>query len=194
MATMRKSEIYSLYSPLQKRLLLVAGACIAILTPFSDTIYLPALDDIQSDFHTSTTTVSLTVSLYLAFVGLGQLFAGILSDKFGRLPVVLSCLILFEALSIACIFAQSVLILIVERCIQGFLVGPAISLVQTIIADVFAPNVRGSAMAAFLAPMLFGPVIAPLIGGFLTLAYGWRLLSIFIQFLIDVIFLNSLLL
>jgi len=171
---MTPNEIYSLYSPLKQRLILLSCSLIAILTPFSDTIYLPALETIESKLHTSAQYVSLSVSLYLGFVGLGQLLSGPLGDKYGRWPVLVIFLLFFEGLTISCIFAENILALIVERCLQGFMIGPAVSLVQAIISDVFAPEVRGVAIGAFLGPMLFGPIFAPLLGGILNSNFGWR--------------------
>jgi hypothetical protein len=64
-----ESRIYASYSSRQQRLILLAGAMIAILTPFTDTVYLPALESVGEDLNCSQTMVALTVSFYLAAVG-----------------------------------------------------------------------------------------------------------------------------
>lgn len=104
---------------------------------------------------------------------------GPLSDKFGRFPVLISCLIVYEAFTIGCIFTPTIGSLIALRAIQGFISAATLVLVQAIIADVFPPIERGSAMGAFLGPMLIGPILAPLIGGILTQTFSWRCSAIY---------------
>jgi MFS transporter, DHA1 family, multidrug resistance protein len=173
-----ESRIYASYSSRQQRLILLAGAMISILTPFTDTVYLPALESVGEDLHCSQTMVALTVSFYLAAVGgslfcaslihyyferpvmlsmllfflftVGQIVWGPLSDYYGRLSVLYVSLAIFEAFTIACIFARDINTLIVLRTVQGFIVGNAVVAVQAIISDVFAPAQRGAAMGAFL--------------------------------------------
>jgi MFS family permease len=53
-------------------------------------------------------------------------------------------------------------------------VGSTLIIAQAVIADVFPGYERGEAMGAFMAPMLFGPVIAPLLGGIVAQLFGWR--------------------
>ncbi len=137
-----RSAIYASYSPKERRLIVLTSALIAALTPFTDTIYLPALAAIALDLDASQTQSSLSVSIYLAAVGIGQLVWGPLSDRFGRLPLLLTCLAIYEGLTIACVFATSIEVLIVERSLQGLVVGVTIISSSTIIADVFHPRER----------------------------------------------------
>ena len=159
---------------MQRKIILATGALIAMLTPFTDTVYLPVLEGLRTDLNTSEFLVSLTVSIYLASVGIGQLVWGPLSDQLGRLPVLIACLIAFEGITIAIIFAKDITAVIIERTFQGLIVGSTILSVQGIIADIFPPELRGGAMGAFLGPMLIGPIVAPLIGGGVGQVFGWR--------------------
>ncbi len=65
-------SIYSLYPKSQKNAILLAGALIALLTPFTDTVYLPALKSVGDSLHASDASVAATVSAYLGAVGLGE--------------------------------------------------------------------------------------------------------------------------
>lgn len=169
-----RSELFSTYTRFQRNSIVLTCALLSALTPFTDTIYLPALKSISSDLNTTDAVVSLSVSIYLACVGLGQVVWGPLSDRYGRLPVLTGCLVVYQAITIAIIFAQSISVLIAERAIQGFVVGTTIVSAQVIIADVFPPAERGAAMGRVLGPMLLGPIIAPLIGGILSQEFTWR--------------------
>ena len=167
-------SIYHLYTISHRRVILAAAAMLALLTPFTDTVYLPALALVGEDFDASASMVALTVSIYLACVGLGQLLWGPLSDKYGRHFILIWALLVYLGLTIGCIFSATIVEFLILRSLQGFIVGATIIIAQAVIADVFPGYERGEAMGAFLAPMLFGPVIAPLLGGIVSQLFGWR--------------------
>jgi len=166
--------MYGLYSVTTKRRILFTSAAIAMLTPFTDTVYLPALASVGSSLSAPDQVVALTVSIYLAAAGIGQICFGPLADRFGRLRVIFGCLLIYEILTIACIFSPTIDWLIALRTLQGFFVSGTIVSAQAIIADIYEETERGSAMGIFLAPMLVGPIIAPLCGGVLSSTFNWR--------------------
>lgn len=167
-------EIHELYQPRRRRNMLMVGAAIAFLSPFTDTIYLPALKSVGESLNASDAQVAATVSAYLAACGVGQLLWGPLSDHFGRLPILYSSLCLFLIFTTGCIFATTIEMLIVLRTLEGFIVGSTVVTVQAIVADCYPVQELGAAMGSLLTPMLVGPIIAPLIGGGLASLFGWR--------------------
>jgi hypothetical protein len=64
-----KSDIYRFFSPFQRQMILITGGMIALLTPFCDTVYLPALEDVTVELQTTHALTSITVSAYLGAVG-----------------------------------------------------------------------------------------------------------------------------
>jgi len=171
---LNRYHVHLSYTDFQRRMILVCGGLVALMTPFTDTIYLPALHDVGISLNASNTNVALSVSAYLASAAVGQLFWGSLSDYFGRLPVLVGSLFLFQAFTIGCIFPINIITLIILRTFQGFIVAGGITSVQASIADVFIADERGVAMASILVPLLIGPIVAPLVGGILCDAYSWR--------------------
>lgn len=169
-----ETSIFHLYTPFSRNMILGIAAFLALLTPFTDTVYLPALKALAEDFDATDSMAALTVSIYLAAVGIGQILWGPLSDKFGRVYIILIALVFYEGITIGCIFSPTIEAFLILRSFQGFIVGCTIIIAQATIADVFPPKERGEATGAFLGPMLIGPVIAPIIGGFLSQAFGWR--------------------
>jgi MFS transporter, DHA1 family, multidrug resistance protein len=143
-------EIQDLYTPSRRNGILMVGAAIAFLSPFTDTIYLPALSSVGDSLHASDAAVAATVSAYLGSCGLGQLLWGPLSDHFGRLNVLYLSLFLFLLFTVGCIFANSIIILIILRSLEGFIVGSTVVTVQAIIADIYPVEELGQAMGSLL--------------------------------------------
>ena len=168
------SSIYDLYSKEKKKQMLYVGAAVALLAPFTETTYLPALSSIRNSLSTSDSAVALTVSLYLAAVGFGQVLFGPLTDKFGRLKIIFGCLSMYEVLVIASIFAPTIEWLITLRVLLGLCISGTMVSSQSIITDIYEEKERGAAMGIYFVPILLGPVIAPLCGGILSETFTWR--------------------
>lgn len=149
-----KISIFDTYTKSHKTSILIACAGIALLTPFTDTVYLPALKNVGSTLNASDSEVNLSVSAYLAAAAVGQVVWGSLSDYYGRTIVLYIGLILFEAITIGCIFSDTIQTLIALRTVEGFVIGSTIVSVSAVIADVFAPVERGTAMGAFLVRLV----------------------------------------
>ena len=148
--TRKEVSIYAIYSSSQKIYILVACALVAIITPFTDTVYLPSLKSVQIDLNGTDGEVAATVSVYMACVGIGQIFWGPLSDHYGRLMITYISLFFYEAFTLGCVFVTNIDQLLILRSIQGLLVASTVTVAQSIIADCFKPEERGSAMGAFL--------------------------------------------
>lgn len=165
---------YTLYSPSQKRWILLAASMIACITPFTDTVYLPALTSVGQELHGDASKVASTVSIYLAAASFGQILFGPVSDCVGRLPTLYISLLLYLSFTVGCIFASTLDQLIILRAFEGLVVAGTIVPVQAAIADIFPVEERGRASGAFFVPILVGPIVAPVLGGFLANAFGWR--------------------
>jgi len=102
------------------------------------------------------------------------LFHGALSDSFGRRPVILAALVVFTVASVAAALATTVHALIVWRVVQGLSVGAGMVVGRAMIRDLFGPEDAQRLMS--LVTLFFGlaPAVAPVIGGWLFIALGWR--------------------
>ena len=83
--------------------LFVLAAC----GPAGMNLCLPSLPNIARYFQANYGLVQLIVTAYLIATALLQLVIGPLSDRYGRRPILLGCLVIFIVASLACVFAPS---------------------------------------------------------------------------------------
>jgi MFS transporter, DHA1 family, multidrug resistance protein len=161
-------------------LVLILGSLTA-LSPFSIDMYLPAFQDIARSLHTTTARVDLSLSSYFIGLAFGQLIYGPLMDRYGRKRPLYAGLTLYILASIACSFASSVELLIVARLFQA--IGGCAAAVAAIamVRDLFPVKDNAKVFALLFLVLGASPLLAPTIGGYLTLAFGWQ--SVFIVLL-----------
>ncbi len=173
------------------RAILITSGLISLMTPFTDTIYLPCLSDVQTELNTSPQLVAITVSCYLAAVAFGQFFWAYLSDNYGRMLTFYIAMFVYQGITIGCIFVEDIIQLTILRTFQGFLAGAFISTSQGIISDVYVDKERGTAMGVVFLFLLVGPIIAPLIGGYISAIWSFRATFTCLVFLGIIIFILS---
>lgn len=142
--------------------------------PLSMDLYMPALPELAATLRTTDALAQFTMSVCMLGLGAGQLFAGPLSDRFGRRPPLLIGVVVFTVFSAACALAPSIEWLLVFRALQG--IGGAAGMVVTlaIARDLFS-GAELSKMLSWLALVgATAPIIAPVLGGQLTRVMDWR--------------------
>ncbi|MEE9335740.1 MAG: MFS transporter [Granulosicoccaceae bacterium] len=145
------------------------------LTAFSIDISLPFFPAIASSLQSPLSAMPLIVTVYLLFMGVGNLVFGPLSDKYGRKPVLSGTLFVFIVGAIVCGLADSLRQLLVGRALQGFAVGAAPVVATAILRDMFSGRELGRSMAISTGIFSVGPIVAPLLGvGLAELGGSWR--------------------
>ncbi|MDY3698358.1 MAG: multidrug effflux MFS transporter [Staphylococcus hyicus] len=147
-------------------ILVMAG--LAAFGPLSIDMYLPALPQVATTLHTSTTQTQLTLTFFMSGLALGNIIFGVLSDQTGRKRPLIFSLILYIVFSFICALASQVELLIIARFFQGIAGGAGIVLSRAIASDQY----KGNDLTKFLAMLMLvngaAPVFAPMIGGILT--------------------------
>ena len=151
-------------------ILVLAGSASIMSTD----IYAPSLPDLPLYFGVSPSAIKLTISLNVLMFGVGQLIHGPLSDRFGRRPVLLIAILLFTVSSFACAFAQSIEQLIAARMLQGFMGAAEAVICMAIFRDLFDEKQQVRALGIFGMSVALAPAIAPIIGGYVHVWFGWR--------------------
>src|SRR3984957_17094463 len=179
--------------PVPNRLfiILILGA-LSTISPLAVDMYLPAFAQIAGAMHTTVAKISLSLASYFIGLAAGQLISGPLLDRFGRKKPLYVGLILFIAMSIACMFVRTKESLIVLRCFQA-LGGCAAQVAAMAMVRDFFP-VKESAKILSLLILILGvsPLFAPTIGSFISAYLGWQwvfvVLAAFVFVLLLVVF------
>jgi Bcr/CflA subfamily drug resistance transporter len=137
------------------------------LGPFGDTIYAPALPEIQRILETSYPNVQLTITSYLFGYAISQILYGPLSDKFGRKPIMLVGSLFFIASSIICIMTNDIGTLIWARLLQGFGAAAGGVIATVAVKDAFPLKKQGSVFAIMNIAFALAPAVGAILGVFM---------------------------
>ncbi len=160
-------------APSHRRLALILGA-LAGIGPFSIDMYLPALPAIGTSLGASAGAVQGTLAIYFLGLACGQVLYGPLADRHGRRGPLFVGLGLYTVASVACALAPDIQALTAARLLQALGGCAGMVIARAVVRDV--TDERGSVrlMAQLMLVMGVAPIIAPMIGGALLPAFGWR--------------------
>ena len=161
-------------APPSDRLLIVLLAVVTAAGPVTMNIYLPALPGAQAHFGTTVAQMNTTVSLALAAFAVGLLVHGPLSDHYGRRPVILSGLGIYALGNLLCLFAPSFGTLLAGRIVQALGSSAGVVVARAMLGDLYGREKMARMFAYLTMVMVVAPTVAPLVGGFVTEAFGWQ--------------------
>ena len=137
-------------------------------------IFAPAQPAIASQLNASDFEAQLVMSVYYAGLAIAQLVFGVLSDRFGRKPVLRIGLWVFALSTFLGGFASSIETLIILRFLQGFTASAGLVVARAIARDHFEGPNLGRTMSYMSLTLSLSPVLLPPIGGLLTSNFGWQ--------------------
>ncbi|MDP5305523.1 multidrug effflux MFS transporter [Paracoccus spongiarum] len=151
-------------------LTLVALAGVAAL---SMNVFLPSLPGMARDFDVDYAVMQLSVSAYIGASAVLQLLGGPVSDRFGRRPVALAGLGIFVLATLGTLLAPDATSFLVFRLIQAA-VSVCMLLSRAAVRDIYEGEKAASMIGYVTMGMAVVPMVAPVIGGILDEAFGWR--------------------
>ncbi|ANW25599.1 Bcr/CflA family drug resistance efflux transporter [Vibrio coralliilyticus] len=154
-------------------LFLVLGA-IGALTPLAIDMYLPAMPTIARDLGVADGAVQITLTAYTAGFAIGQLIHGPLADSYGRRPVLILGVLFFGLASVVSATTTGIEALTWVRTAQGFSGAAAAVIIQAVVRDMFDREDFSRAMSFVTLVITIAPLIAPMIGGYIAVWFGWR--------------------
>lgn len=171
------SETIILEKP-QKRLgmkgLILFIVLMDMFIPLSTDMYLPALPTMGAHLQASDAVVKLSITCFFLFYAAGMLLWGPLSDKYGRCKPLLCGYLLYCAASFLCMISWNIYMLIFSRILQGIGAASVTAISMAMIKDCFSGKTREAVLAIVQTFSGFGPILAPVIGGWLLLVTDWR--------------------
>ena len=156
------------------RLFALSLASIALIGPLAVHAFMPVIPAVKEGLHISDALAQLTFSVSLFGMAASTLVYGSLADRYGRRPVLLSGLAFFLAGSLASLFADSIVTLVIGRLLQAIGAGCGMTLVRAIARDAYGPDKLVKVLAYLTMFYTLGPMIAPIAAGVLVDHFGWR--------------------
>jgi len=149
-------------------LVLMSAVAVASLN-----MMLASLLGIADSFAAPYGLVNLSVAGYAAVTAVLQIVVGPLSDRFGRRPVILTGIAVYIAASIGCLLAPDVWVFVACRMLQAAVVaGYTVSL--AVVRDMVGAREAAGRLGYLAMSWSMAPLLAPIVGGLLDTAFGWR--------------------
>ncbi len=145
-----------------------------LMQALDTTIANVALPYIQGSVSASQDEVAWVLTSYIVAAAIMTPPTGFLSSRFGLKRLFLVSVAGFTAASILCGLAQSLTQIVLFRMLQGVFGAALVPLSQTVLLNINPPERQGSAMAMWGVAVMAGPVLGPVLGGWLTQTYSWR--------------------
>lgn len=136
----------------------------------------PLLPGLSMTFHVSVRQVSFIEPAYLLGYGSATLIYGPLSDKYGRLPIILFSLSCFILLTACTSFCHSIAQMITLRLLTGLGAAGVAPMTIGWISDKFPYERRGHALGIFFGCMAGGTAFGSSVGALLASKLGWPVL------------------
>ncbi|CAD1812004.1 Major Facilitator Superfamily protein [Candida parapsilosis] len=163
--------------PLWKKLLYSASVAMAALSlSMGSAMFSQGSRDLQEIYHIGTSVAALATSLFVFGFAAGPVVYGPMSELFGRKPVmVISCLG-YVSFQFGCAAAKDLQTIMLCRFFSGLVGSAPLVVAPAVMVDLFKARVRGSAISVFASVLFGGPMLAPILGGFIVKnqSLGWR--------------------
>lgn len=163
------------FSTPKKMFITACLALIVCIATFGSSVMSPATGQLIKEFGISKEVSILATALYVLGFAVGPLIFGPASEVFGRKYPLSVGVFLFAIFSIPVAVAKNVATIFVCRFLCGTFAVAPLAIAGGGLADLWEPLSRGIAVAGFASATFMGPVLGPIVGGFVTKSHlGWR--------------------
>ena len=169
------SHMEAAHHPMGFREFVLIVASIMALNPLAMDMMLPALPNIGAAFGIShANQVQAVLSVFITGFGLGQLFMGPLTDRYGRRKVLLAGIVTYCIASLLASFATSFETLLMARVLQGFSTASTRVIATSVVRDCYSGRRMASVMSLTMIVFMAVPVLAPAFGQMVLAFAQWR--------------------
>lgn len=143
------------------------------LAAMSMNVFLPSLPGMARYYGVDYGVMQLSVSAYLGVSALIQLFAGPISDIFGRRPAMLTALFVFLLATVGSLLAPTAGWFLFFRMVQA-IVTSGMVIARAVVRDIYPGDQAASMLGYVTMGMSIVPMLSPVLGGVLDEAFGWH--------------------
>src|ERR1700746_1115804 len=145
-----------------------------LMQALDTTIANVALPYMQGSVSASQDQISWVLTSYIVAAAIMTPSTGFLASRFGLKRLFLVSVAGFTVASMLCGMAQSLVEIVLYRVLQGVFGAALVPLSQSVLININPRERQGSAMAMWGVAVMAGPVLGPVLGGWLTEAFSWR--------------------
>ena len=145
-----------------------------IMQALDTTIANVALPYMQSSLSASQDQINLVLTSYIVTAAIMMPATGWMASRWGRKNFFLISVVGFTATSVLCGMATTLGEMVLFRLLQGIFGAPLVPLSQAVLLDEYPREQHGPAMALWGVGVMVGPILGPMLGGWLTEYYNWR--------------------
>src|SRR5438105_4190371 len=145
-----------------------------IMQALDTTIANVALPHMQGSLQASQDQITWVLTSYIVASAITLPLTGWLCTQWGRRKVFIVSVIGFTVASALCGLSTSLAAIVAARLLQGVFGAALVPLSQAVLLDINPPQKVGQAMAIWGAGIMVGPILGPMMGGWLTENFDWR--------------------
>jgi DHA2 family multidrug resistance protein len=161
--------------PPGQRIIVTIGVMMAVLLQVLDTtIANVALPHMQASLSATQESINWVLTSYIVASAIALPISGWMADRVGRKRLLLISVVGFTIASVLCASAVSLSEMVLFRALQGISGAFIVPLAQATLFDINPREKHGQAMALFGGGIMIGPILGPVLGGWLTDNYNWR--------------------
>ena len=163
----------TLDSSTKRRYVLVLGLLTGLGAVTVD-MSLASIPEMAPALNSTVSAAQQIIGVFILGIGLGQLPAGLMSDRVGRLPVIRFGLGLFTIAGILTAIAPSIETMLAARLAQGLGASVGIVVARAIVRDIASGEEAARMLSIMVMIFTAAPMLAPIVGGYLVTHIGWR--------------------
>ncbi|GLR46306.1 DHA2 family efflux MFS transporter permease subunit [Sphingomonas astaxanthinifaciens] len=160
--------------PMRHFLVTVAVMLAVLMQVLDTTIANVALPHMQASLSATSESINWVLTSYIVASAIAIPIAGWLAERIGRRRLLLMAVVGFTVASMLCAIATSLPEMVAFRILQGVSGAFLVPLAQATMFDINPPAKHAQAMALFGGGIMIGPILGPVLGGWLTDSFDWR--------------------